>query len=90
MKLLPGFELEFRFTIQSKSGIFTREEHRYLALSEADDFATWEVFRQYDDKAWSYTDCSILVMAHRLKIMEVIAFDEHIRQMAWLGILCIP
>jgi uncharacterized protein len=71
-------------------GHLLREEHRYLALSEADDFATWEVFRQYDDKAWSYTDCSILVMAHRLKIMEVIAFDEHIRQMAWLGILCIP
>ncbi|MBW4693093.1 MAG: hypothetical protein KME27_15170 [Lyngbya sp. HA4199-MV5] len=67
-----------------------REEHRYFALSEADDFATWEAFCQYDDKAWSYTDCSILVMAHRLKMMEVVAFDEHIRQMAGLEIVCVP
>lgn len=71
-------------------GHLLREEHRYLALSGDDDFATWKAFCQYDDKAWSYTDCSILVMAHRLKIMEVVAFDEHIHQMAGLGIVCIP
>jgi hypothetical protein len=29
-------------------------------------------------------------MAHRLKIFEVFAFDEHIRQMAGLGIICVP
>ncbi|MCZ8096979.1 MAG: hypothetical protein O9972_03580 [Burkholderiales bacterium] len=39
-----------------------------------------------NDKKWSYTDCSILVMAHRLQIFKVFAFDDHIRQMAGLGI----
>jgi predicted nucleic acid-binding protein len=71
-------------------GQILRGEHRYVNLSDADDTATWEAFCKYDDKKWSYTDCSILVMAHRLKVFEVFAFDEHIYQMAGLGIICVP
>lgn len=71
-------------------GQLLREEHCYIPLSEAEDLETWRAFCYYDDKAWSYTDCSILVMAQRLNIQSVIAFDEHIRQMAGLGIVCLP
>lgn len=71
-------------------GYLLREEHRYIALSETDDLAIWEAFCRYDDKLWSYTDCSLLVMAHRLGVLNVVAFDEHIRQMAGLGIICLP
>ena len=71
-------------------GRVLREEHRYVNLSEADDAATWEAFCKYDDKLWSYTDCSILVMARRLGVFQVFAFDEHIRQMAGVGIVCVP
>ncbi|MFM6628069.1 MAG: hypothetical protein ACKPJK_01940 [Microcystis panniformis] len=42
-----------------------------------------------DDKKRSYTDYSILVMALRLKVFEVFAFDEHIYQMAGLGIMAL-
>ena len=51
-------------------GHMLREEHRYRNLSDDDDAATWETFCRYDDKAWSYTDCSILVMAKRLGITQ--------------------
>jgi len=71
-------------------GRILRAEHRYFNISDADDAATWEAFCQYDDKHWSYTDCSILVMARRLGVSEVFAFDEHIRQMAGLGVRCVP
>lgn len=71
-------------------GRVLRAEHRYCHLSDDDDNATWEAFCRYDDKAWSYTDCSILVMARRLGIPQVFAFDEHINQMAGLGILSVP
>src|SRR6476646_2460213 len=46
-------------------GRVLREEHRYVMLTEADDAAIWEVFCRYDDKRWSYTDCSLLVMSQR-------------------------
>lgn len=71
-------------------GRVLRQEHEYVHLSESDDLATWETFCQYDDKSWSYTDCSLLVMAQKLTVFQVASFDEHIRQMAGLGVVCIP
>jgi predicted nucleic acid-binding protein len=71
-------------------GRVLREEHRYITLTQADDSETWDAFRRYDDKLWSYVDCSILVMARRLGVPHVYTFDEHIRQMAGLGIICVP
>ncbi len=71
-------------------GKVLRTEHSYLNISDSEDAEIWEIFCKYNDKKWSYTDCSILVMAHRRKIFEVFAFDEHIRQMAGLGIICVP
>lgn len=60
-------------------GHILREEHRYVNISDPDDAATWECFCQYDDKLWSYTDCSILAMARKLGVSEVFTFDEHIQ-----------
>lgn len=71
-------------------GHVLRKEHSYVNISDADDLEIWETFCKYNDKKWSYTDCSILVMAHRLEKFQVFAFDEHIRQMAGLGIICVP
>ncbi|PSF34466.1 PIN domain-containing protein [Aphanothece hegewaldii CCALA 016] len=71
-------------------GQLLRTEHLYINLSDYDDAKVWEAFCKYDDKKWSYTDCSILVMAYRLEVLEVFSFDEHIRQMAGLGIICVP
>ncbi len=67
-----------------------RSEHKYINISDEDDQKIWEIFCRYNDKKWSYTDCSILVIANRLKINQVFAFDEHIRQMSGLGIVCLP
>ncbi len=71
-------------------GRVLRNRYRYVNLSDADDAATWDAFCKYDDKAWSYTDCSILVMAQRLGISEIFTFDHHIRQMSGLGIVPVP
>lgn len=84
----------FRSRVSSQASIqggqILREDHHYVNLSDIDDLETWKAFCKYNDKKWSYTDCSILVMAHRLKIFEVFAFDAHIRQMKGLGIICVP
>ena len=83
-----------RTKVSTKSSIeigrVLREEHGYVVLTETDDAAIWEVFCRYDDKRWSYTDCSLLVMSQRLGVPQVLAFDEHIRQMSGLGVICVP
>lgn len=73
-----------------KIGQLLKNEHHYINISDRDDQDIWEIFCKYDDKKWSYTDCSILVIANRLNVNQVFAFDEHIRQMAGLGIVCVP
>lgn len=71
-------------------GHLLRNEHTYIVLSEEDDRAVWDIFSCYDDKQWSYTDCSLLAMAQRLKVPRILSFDHHIQQMEGLGIRCLP
>lgn len=71
-------------------GRILREEHIYVNISDTADEATWENFCKYDDKHWSYTDCSILVRARKLGVFDLYAFDEHLQQIAGLGIRCVP
>jgi len=54
---------------------------RLIHISEGDDEAAWEIFRQYTDKDWSYTDCSCLAVMRKLGITEVLSFDHHFDQM---------
>jgi predicted nucleic acid-binding protein len=48
---------------------------------EPDDIrAAWTKFRQFSDKAWSFTDCTSKVVIARLGISTAFAFDHHFRQ----------
>lgn len=67
-----------------------RSECHYFVLTVEDDRATWEAFCRYRDKAWSYTDCSLLAMSQRLGLSVIVSFDEDIRQMSGLGVICQP
>lgn len=64
--------------------IFLSPRFQLVRLSDSDHQAVWNIFKQYDDKAWSYADCSLLAMAHRMQITSVFSFDHHISQMAEL------
>ena len=52
-----------------------------LILTDLDKQAAWEIFEKYEDKPWSYVDCSLLAVARRLEIKRVFAFDHHFQQM---------
>lgn len=54
---------------------------RFIRLTAEDEMATWEIFKRYTDKEWSYTDCSCLAMMHKLGIGEVLSTDKHFVQM---------
>jgi predicted nucleic acid-binding protein len=40
----------------------------------------WEIFKQFDDKEWSFTDCTSKVVMQQLGITVAFAFDHHFRQ----------
>jgi predicted nucleic acid-binding protein len=40
----------------------------------------WNVFAEFGDKEWSFTDCVSLAVMERLRIRKAFAFDHHFRQ----------
>ncbi len=51
-----------------------------LYLSPADIAQAWQVFRQFSDKEWSFTDCISKVVIERHRLSQAFAFDDHFRQ----------
>jgi predicted nucleic acid-binding protein len=43
--------------------------------------ATFNIFRRYLDKEWSYADCALLAAAQVLATVSIFSFDHHIDQM---------
>jgi len=41
------------------------------------------LFRKYDDKEFSFTDCTSFVVMHLHKIRDAFAFDRHFEQMGF-------
>lgn len=40
----------------------------------------WKTFEQFDDKNWSFTDCTSRVVMEQLEIHVTFAFDHHFHQ----------
>jgi predicted nucleic acid-binding protein len=60
--------------------LFSGRLARIHYLSPDEIIATWDLFRRFDDKDWSFTDCSSKVVMERLNVTTAFAFDYHFRQ----------
>ena len=40
----------------------------------------WKIFGKYDDKDFSFTDCTSFALMERLKVKSAFSFDVHFRQ----------
>jgi predicted nucleic acid-binding protein len=46
----------------------------------------WIIFSRFQDKAWSFVDCTSYVVMQRLAIREAISLDQHFHQMSGLTV----
>ncbi len=51
-----------------------------IEITESDVRTATDVFFDFADKDWSFTDCTSRVVMERLGIPRAFAFDEHFRQ----------
>ncbi len=58
-----------------------------IRVESADFNAACEIYSQFSDKEWSFTDCTSYVVMRRLHIVQAFAFDEHFRQFATVQVL---
>lgn len=49
-------------------------------ITHADFARAIDIYRNYSDKLWSFTDCTSLAIMERLNVSKAFAFDEHFRQ----------
>jgi predicted nucleic acid-binding protein len=50
----------------------------------------WQLFKQYDDKTWAFTDCTSFVVMRQMNLQRAFAFDHNFEQAGfelWPGIL---
>jgi uncharacterized protein len=52
-----------------------------------DVLAAWDVFRRFNDKRWSFTDCLSYAVIEKLKIDTAASFDHHFRQFGTVSIV---
>lgn len=49
-------------------------------VTNADLMRAWNVFTKFDDKDWSFTDCTSKVVMEQLDFRVAFAFDHHFQQ----------
>jgi predicted nucleic acid-binding protein len=49
-------------------------------VSHADLTHAWDVFEQFDDKGWGFTDCTSKVVMEQRGVTLAFAFDQHFHQ----------
>lgn len=49
--------------------------------------AAWKVFHDYEDKAWSFTDCTSKIVMQRFEIAYAFTFDQHFRQFGTVAVV---
>lgn len=51
-----------------------------VAVTEPIRQRAWEIFQRYDDKTFSFTDCSSFAVMESLELKTAFAFDTHFEQ----------
>ena len=56
-------------------------------ITSADLTLAWETFERFDDKDWSFTDCTSKVVMEQLDIKIAFAFDHHFKQFGTIQVV---
>ena len=64
----------------------TVQQSRQVQLVQVDASVwtkAWQLFRDYDDKFWAFTDCTSFAIIEKLGIRSVFAFDKDFERMGY-------
>ncbi len=66
---------------------FSGRVARLYFLTETDIRDAWQIFRDYADKQWSFTDCTSKVVIEKLSLTHTFSFDQHFRQFGTVNVV---
>ena len=72
--------LGYKTSVEIGQKLWNEEVAILIHVTSNDEKKAWEIFVQYLDKGFSFTDCTSFVVMERLEIIESFAFDDHFSQ----------
>ena len=60
--------------------LWNQELAMRILVTKKDEQRAWDLFSQYDDKGFSFTDCTSFAVMERMKIDTAFVFDDHFTQ----------
>jgi predicted nucleic acid-binding protein len=72
--------LGHRQAVEAGKNLINQESSSLITITPEDESTAWRIFQRYDDKGFSFTDCTTFAVMERLKIPSVFTFDEHFKQ----------
>ncbi|MEW6419229.1 MAG: PIN domain-containing protein [Nitrospirota bacterium] len=64
--------------------IFSSNIIKMIWLDESIKFKSWDFFKKYSDKGFSFTDCTSFVLMKDLKVKDYFAFDEDFKRAGFI------
>jgi uncharacterized protein len=58
-----------------------------LRVSDEDLENALQLYEKFNDKAWSFTDCTSYVVMQRLSVKPAFSFDHHYRQFGFVSVV---
>ncbi len=74
VKLGPRIAIDFGWKL------WNQELAMRIRVIEKDEQRAWDLFSQYEDKGFSFTDCTSFAVMERMKIDTAFVFDDHFTQ----------
>jgi uncharacterized protein len=71
---------EYKKAIETGKLFFSDSLAFVYHLTENDVQYSWQIFEQFSDKDWSFTDCTSKFVIEKFQIKHAVAFDKHFRQ----------
>jgi len=80
---LIRYRVSHKAAVVFGDSIFNSNIVRIMDVTNEGRNRAWEKFKQYDDKEFSFTDCTSFVLMKKMKLQKAFTFDEHFKRMGF-------
>lgn len=77
----------FHKAVHAGSELLSDPTITLVRITPEDFQSAWRIFQQYEDKVWSFTDCTSRVVMDRLGVEQAFAFDDDFRQFGTVAVV---
>jgi predicted nucleic acid-binding protein len=80
-------KIQHSATLRFRDSVRQSQRLSVVRITEVVEDQAWEIFARYDDKHFSFTDCTSFAVMQQLGITTAFAFDEHFEQFGFMRVI---